>query len=213
MVRAYLDKGDHDKAIADYTEAIRLDPKYAEAYSNRGVAYASKGDYDKAIADYTEAIRLDPKDGRRVLQPWLRPTRARATTTRRSPTTPRPSASTRNTPRRTTTVASAYGSKGDYDKAIADYTEAIRLNPDFVRRTTTVVWPTGARAKRAGRKQTSRRPSDLAFWKIRGKLTGLTPRNEKATFQATFSRRPEAMTLVGEWPAERTGSRNPSSRD
>ena len=54
-------KGDYDKAIADFTEAIRLDPKYAQAYYHRGVVYGKKGDYDKAIADFTEAIRLDPK--------------------------------------------------------------------------------------------------------------------------------------------------------
>ena len=54
-------RANYDKAIADYTEAIRLDPKFAEAYYNRGVAYENKGEYDKAIADYTEAIRLDPK--------------------------------------------------------------------------------------------------------------------------------------------------------
>ena len=31
-----------DKAIADYTEAIQLNPQYAEAYFNRGKAYAAK---------------------------------------------------------------------------------------------------------------------------------------------------------------------------
>jgi len=36
---AYQDKGDHDQAIADYTQAIRLDPKYAVAYNNRAYAY------------------------------------------------------------------------------------------------------------------------------------------------------------------------------
>ena len=51
---SYAKKGDYDKAIADYTEAIRLDPKDAAAYYNRGTSYAHKGDYDKAIADYTE---------------------------------------------------------------------------------------------------------------------------------------------------------------
>ena len=55
------DKGDTDRAIADYTEAIRLDPKLANAYNNRGTAYRDKGDTDRAIADFTEAIRLDPK--------------------------------------------------------------------------------------------------------------------------------------------------------
>ena len=38
-----------------------IDPKYADAYNNRGLAYRAKGDYDHAIADYNEAIRLDPR--------------------------------------------------------------------------------------------------------------------------------------------------------
>jgi tetratricopeptide (TPR) repeat protein len=59
--KTYLEKGDSDAAIAAFTEAIRLDPKLANAYSDRGVAYEGKGEIDKAIADYTEAIRLDPK--------------------------------------------------------------------------------------------------------------------------------------------------------
>src|SRR4029077_7632168 len=54
-------KGDTDRAIADFTEAIRLDPSYAIAYSNRGSDYSRKGKNDRAIADCTEAIRLDPK--------------------------------------------------------------------------------------------------------------------------------------------------------
>ena len=57
---AYANKGDYDKAIADYTEAIRLKPDYAYAYYGRGKAYAEKGDLDKAIADYTVAVRLKP---------------------------------------------------------------------------------------------------------------------------------------------------------
>ena len=54
-------KGEFDKAIADFTEAIRLDPRRAEAYWGRAHAYAKKGEFDKAIADFTEAIRLDPR--------------------------------------------------------------------------------------------------------------------------------------------------------
>ena len=54
-------KGENDKAIADYTEAIRLDPKDPIAYSSRGGAWYNKGENDKAIADCTEANRLDPK--------------------------------------------------------------------------------------------------------------------------------------------------------
>ena len=44
-----------------YSEAIRLDPKYAEAYDNRGFNHGAKGDFDKEIADFAEAIRLNPQ--------------------------------------------------------------------------------------------------------------------------------------------------------
>ena len=57
----WAEKGEHDKAIEDYTEAIRIDPNYAEAYYNRGDAFETKGDKAKAEADFKEAKRLDPK--------------------------------------------------------------------------------------------------------------------------------------------------------
>src|SRR5262249_19351842 len=52
-------KGDHDRAIADYNEAIWLSP-FPRAFSNRGIVYFNRKDYDRAIADFTEAIRLNP---------------------------------------------------------------------------------------------------------------------------------------------------------
>jgi hypothetical protein len=58
--KAYYDQEDYDRAIADYTEAIRMKPGYAPAYVGRGNAYSKKGDYDRAIADYTQEIGLDP---------------------------------------------------------------------------------------------------------------------------------------------------------
>jgi tetratricopeptide (TPR) repeat protein len=57
-----VDKGDYNKAVDDFTESIRLDPKDAKAFYHRGMAYWRKLEYDKTIADQTEAIRLDPKD-------------------------------------------------------------------------------------------------------------------------------------------------------
>lgn len=53
---------EYDKAIADYSSAIRLKPDLVIAYYNRGIAYQEKGDWDRAIADYDRAILLSPDD-------------------------------------------------------------------------------------------------------------------------------------------------------
>ena len=46
----------YDQAIADYDDAIRLDPGGSPVrYTGRGYAWSQKKDYEKAIADY------DPK--------------------------------------------------------------------------------------------------------------------------------------------------------
>ena len=50
--------GDLDGAIADYNEAIRLNPRYVFAFNNRALARRLKGDFEGAISDYTEAMRL-----------------------------------------------------------------------------------------------------------------------------------------------------------
>jgi tetratricopeptide (TPR) repeat protein len=54
-------ENDFDNAIADYTEAIRLDPKLGEAYHYRGLLYQAKGDHRQAEADMAEAKRLTTK--------------------------------------------------------------------------------------------------------------------------------------------------------
>jgi tetratricopeptide (TPR) repeat protein len=58
----YSSKGQHDKAIAAYTEAIGRDPKYAFSYIARGDVYQARGDLDRALLDYDAAARLDPKN-------------------------------------------------------------------------------------------------------------------------------------------------------
>ena len=59
---AYEEKEKLDMAIADYTEAIRLDSNYSEAYLRRAFAYSRQGNKDNALNDYTSVIRLDPNN-------------------------------------------------------------------------------------------------------------------------------------------------------
>ncbi len=54
--KAYYFTKDYDRAIADYTDAIKLDPAFAHAFNDRGAAYRAKGDYDHAIADYDQVL-------------------------------------------------------------------------------------------------------------------------------------------------------------
>jgi tetratricopeptide (TPR) repeat protein len=108
---AYVGKGDRDRAIADYNKAIELDSKFGGAYYNRGLVYADKGDFDRAIADYDQAIRIGIIDA----QGQARCARG-------------------NDVERLCGAeiffarGKAYSAKGEFDRAIADYDEAIRLD-------------------------------------------------------------------------------------
>jgi len=61
-------RGDHhyenkryDLALADYNAALRLDPKNAEATSNRGWVFYQQGDHDTALAEFDDALKLDER--------------------------------------------------------------------------------------------------------------------------------------------------------
>ena len=64
-------KGDWDRAIADFGEAIRLGSKDPGAYAGRAAANLRKGNIDRALPDLTEGLRLDPRAPRRPQRPWL----------------------------------------------------------------------------------------------------------------------------------------------
>ena len=48
-----------DAAIRDFSAAIRLDHKFAKAYSQRGRAFSRKGDQRTALADFDQAVSID----------------------------------------------------------------------------------------------------------------------------------------------------------
>jgi lipoprotein NlpI len=127
---AYQNKGDHDRAIADFTETIGLGLKLPTVYRSRGYAYFQRDDYDRAIADFNEAIRLapDPKDARAYNN--------RGLAWRNKGDLDRAIADYTQAIRLDPKYAFAYYNRGfawrdkdDLDRAIADYTEAVQLGP------------------------------------------------------------------------------------
>jgi len=118
-----------DRAIADYTHVISLEPDNAFAYSDRGWAYSNKGDYDRAITDYTQAIRLNPSlpgvyTNRSLAYKFKGDyDRAIADCTQAIQIAPDYFMAYINR-------GVAYVDIGEYDRAIADYTQAIRLIPN-----------------------------------------------------------------------------------
>jgi tetratricopeptide (TPR) repeat protein len=55
-------RGDAEHALADCDQAVRLDPRYAPAYSIRGAVYDFQRDKNNALADLSMVIRLRPED-------------------------------------------------------------------------------------------------------------------------------------------------------
>jgi beta-lactamase regulating signal transducer with metallopeptidase domain/tetratricopeptide (TPR) repeat protein len=102
----YTEKGDYAKGVADLSKILELEPKYFSARFNRALAYESLKEYDKAIADYSRVFEADT-DFSRV------------------------SGSSDGY------LAMTYHYRGrayqwykhDYAKAVADFTEALRLDP------------------------------------------------------------------------------------
>ena len=51
---------DYGQAVEAFTKALKTEPKFTEAYLNRGVAWVLIGKPDRAIDDFTRALEIDP---------------------------------------------------------------------------------------------------------------------------------------------------------
>jgi tetratricopeptide (TPR) repeat protein len=72
---AWINQKEFDKAIADFNEAIRLEPGCPDAYIHRAFAWSGKQEYNKAIADYDKAVMLAPRNAAAYNdRAWLRAT-------------------------------------------------------------------------------------------------------------------------------------------
>ena len=52
--------GDYQRASRKYERAVRIDPDYAEAWSNLGYTYRKIGNFKDAVMAYKKAIRIAP---------------------------------------------------------------------------------------------------------------------------------------------------------
>lgn len=125
---AFLQTGAYERALADYMEAIRLDPNYAQAFIDRGAAYYMKKEFEKAVADESEAIRLNTTNSAAFSN--------RAAAYSKLKRVDLALADDNEAIRRDPGMADYYDNRGltyaalhDYDRAIADFDEAIRREP------------------------------------------------------------------------------------
>ena len=135
----------YNKAVALYTKVIELDPKYPDAYNNRGTRYYGLHQYEKAIADYDEAIELAPKESilyverGRAYQAIDEQSKANADYEKAQQLQggPSPSPTSKPTP---TPIAGEESARfyfeaavkeTGYNKAVALYTKVIELDPKY----------------------------------------------------------------------------------
>lgn len=58
--KAFVQSGDYEDAVNDFTQAIESDPNFADAYYIRGRVQGRLGKHEQAVGDFTKAISLDP---------------------------------------------------------------------------------------------------------------------------------------------------------
>ena len=54
----FAKKGDLDRAITDFSDAINLDPRDADAYERRASAHERKGEHAQAEVDFARSEEL-----------------------------------------------------------------------------------------------------------------------------------------------------------
>jgi tetratricopeptide (TPR) repeat protein/predicted Ser/Thr protein kinase len=97
-------RGDMASAVEDYNSAIRWEPNYSQAYSDRAMAYADKQDTRQALLDIHEAIYLleqeTPAEKKVAAEAYYR-------------------------------LGLIYAKATDYEKAVKSYTQALALSPEL----------------------------------------------------------------------------------
>ena len=122
-----------DRALKDYTDAIRLEPKAVSSLLNRSHIYNQRHDYDRAIADVNQAFEGGLSDyGKRVGYDERGYAYQVKGDIDRAITDYTDSIQLNaNNYFALTGRGSAYHAKGDLDRAIADHDQVIALYPKY----------------------------------------------------------------------------------
>lgn len=56
--KQYLEQKNYDQALRFFSEAVKADSTFAEAYNNRGIAWFGNYDFERAVKDYNTAISI-----------------------------------------------------------------------------------------------------------------------------------------------------------
>ena len=132
----FSDKGDYAAAMADINRSIALinnDPYRASAYNNRALIWKTMGEYEKSAADFSVAIKLAPKNPKYYAN--------RGDAWRRTGNLER---ALQDQDRAIELYAGGPGIAlgltlrgetlrymGEYDRALSDFNQAVRIEPDF----------------------------------------------------------------------------------
>jgi tetratricopeptide (TPR) repeat protein len=123
----YLEAGKYDRAIADFTQAVKLAPKFVMAIENRASAYGAAGKNLMALDDWNEVLRQEPANGAALLR------RARVYIEQKEPA--KALADLNAILKIDPNNVPAFAERGhlhvdmsQIDKALADFTQAIRLD-------------------------------------------------------------------------------------
>lgn len=127
---ARVDAGAHDQALADLSEAIKLNSGDAASFAGRAQVRLSRGETDAAIADYSAALSLAPQSATYLIG------RGHAYLVKGLPDPAIGDFSEviRLNPKNATAFnhrALAWRRKGDAPRAIDDFSTAINLNPIY----------------------------------------------------------------------------------
>ncbi|NER20981.1 MAG: tetratricopeptide repeat protein [Symploca sp. SIO1C2] len=126
---AYSNTRKLDKAIADFNQALNINPEDAAAYHSRGTAYFTKGELDQAIADFTQALKINPEYDDAYNNRGLayskqgEADKAIADFTQALKINLEDADTYIN-------LGIAYSRKGELDQAIADFNRALKINPE-----------------------------------------------------------------------------------